>query len=140
MGDGALETAADALRLLGMVGLSLLPKFDSLFFSESFFSRCSRSLCGGLEDRGFAVDASGLRGDGTVGACSWLAKDVKLAGACAVCARCSSTIVSLVYPCAFCDGRNIKVTRFMLYMPEMRVRVLLRYKSTAEMGIISAIR
>jgi hypothetical protein len=46
----------------------------SLFFNDSFFSRCSRSRTGGL----VAFEAAGLRGEGTAGA--WSTSRGRLSG------------------------------------------------------------
>lgn len=57
IGEGALETTPVALPLLGTVGVSprTLPA-ASRFLNDSHFSRCSRSLGGGLGALGFVVE------------------------------------------------------------------------------------
>lgn len=71
MGEGALWTIAEDLRLLGtVVGVEAraVAAVDSRFLSVSLFSRCSRSRGGGLDLA--LLTMSGLSGDDMAGACA----------------------------------------------------------------------
>lgn len=64
-----------ALRLPNVLELEAEPllSFISRFFSDSFFSRCSRwiGVAEGTGVRDAAREVAGFNGDGTLGACSW---------------------------------------------------------------------